>query len=268
MAVVCCAVFPFVAPLMQNRDRGTYRRWIVYLFGLQLVTWVLYASHFNEDFDAGYWYARASPLSRLPVFLMGCAGGFLRLQEGDEQTDGRTTDRVFCAYLVGIILGGLLSTGIGFDFTLTGFLEASCPPMQLAVILDLTRDAGRSRTAQICNTKAVSTLGDISMSFYMLHYSIMMYLVKLHGWATLPMLAVPYSLSISLLVGWGATLYFEKPADKMIRVSKPKPEPIVVDPAIVDTDRIRDVRSSQDGTTVNPSCEASTPGDHPSNGHA
>ena len=82
------------------------------------------------------------------------------------------------------------------------------------------------------------------------------------------MLAVPYSLSISLLVGWGATLYFEKPADKMIRVSKPKPEPVVVDPAIVDTDRIRDVRSSQDGTTVNPSCEASNPGDHPSNGHA
>ena len=42
------------------------------------------------------------------------------------------------------------------------------------------------------------------------------------------------------LVGWGATLYFEKPADKMIRVSKPKPEPVVVDPAIVDgTHQIR-----------------------------
>jgi peptidoglycan/LPS O-acetylase OafA/YrhL len=213
------SVFPFVAPWMQHKSQTTYKLWIVGLYVLQLISWVLYASLFTNDFDSGYWHARAAPLSRIPVFLMGCAGGFLRLQEGNNvHSDGITTDIAFCAYLVVILAAGLVSSGFGYDLNLTASLEALCPPMQLAVILDLTRDAGQSRTAQFCKTRVMTTLGEISMSFYMSHYSIMMYIALLHDWDPLPWYAVPYSLSISLIIGYGATHNFEKPADKWLRM--------------------------------------------------
>ena len=83
----------------------------------------------------------------------------------------------------------------------------------------------------------MTTLGDISMSFYMVHYSLMMYLALLHDWYPMPWWGVVYSLSLSLVIGYGATHYLEKPVESWLRAApreKRQPEMSQPDASAVD----------------------------------
>ena len=63
--------------------------------------------------------------------------------------------------------------------------EAMVPMLELGLIVSLTYDSGSSWTARFCNTRAVRTLGDVSMSFYMAHMIVMQQLMQ-HEWARSP----------------------------------------------------------------------------------
>ena len=48
-------------------------------------------------------------------------------------------------------------------------IEGLCPILELSIIVSLTYDGRKSWSSRFCNWAPVKLLGDISMSFYMVH---------------------------------------------------------------------------------------------------
>lgn len=139
----------------------------------------------------GYWPATGWPLSRLPVFVMGCIAGLMLPPDqagahragtwwGRVQLDdtgwGKKTDRAAGLYVGALLLCGVLTTGWGeqlkgkVDLGLTlGILsQLTVPYVQLLIIVGLA-SSSKSVTARICHSPAAKFLGKISMGIYLSH---------------------------------------------------------------------------------------------------
>ena len=99
----------------------------------------------------------------LPTLVLGCAD-----EEATQLAWAKRVDRLAFLYI------GTLSAVILFERYVQHimgriWLEAICPYLELALILALTFDGRRSWTSRFCNSKQITWLGNISMSFYMTH---------------------------------------------------------------------------------------------------
>ena len=233
-------MFPFAAPYIQRWSAESKRRGIVGLYVLQLLTWYLIWLHFDDRNRNGYWPARSHPLGRAPVFFMGVCAAYHRLQDDERET--RNTQMLHAAYADASF--GLLLMGIGlmnmWEIILTKCalnpdtfyctywagrptIEACCPLLQVCAIISLSRDGGKSQLARLCKTKAMQRLGDISMSFYMIHWLLALYVCLLFGWDfhRTDQGLHPHQSALlivcSLVVGFVLTEIFEKPANNALR---------------------------------------------------
>jgi peptidoglycan/LPS O-acetylase OafA/YrhL len=105
-------VFPFILPAMQRMTTDSRRRWVVWFFLLQLLTYAATYTLWSSvvpilqmnpnDFDdplgewragldfsvsqsMGYWVARSWPGFRIMVFVMGCLAALNRLEVAKRQ---------------------------------------------------------------------------------------------------------------------------------------------------------------------------------------
>lgn len=70
------------------------------------------------------------------------------------------------------ILVIVLTESLWFEFGGRQLLEGLAPMLELAILVTLTYDRRMSWTSRVCNTRFMQWLGDISMSFYMIHMMI------------------------------------------------------------------------------------------------
>merc|ERR1711998_518711 len=74
----------------------------------------------------------------------------------------------------------------GMEMCGAGF-QLVAPPLQLAVLVALTRDKGSSFTARVCLSWPARWLGRVSMALYLVHVPVMQYFMLLrHGPMTQP----------------------------------------------------------------------------------
>eukprot|EP01046_Picozoa_sp_COSAG06_P007371 COSAG06_NODE_360_length_16832_cov_9.250209_3_plen_327_part_00 len=195
-------VFPYLLPRIQRWSPKKQLAWIGRCYVLQIITFVALAIILMDEAgnptETGYWYGRAWPPSRLPVFLMGVLGALHRNRElhstagdagaeswvgcfcgcglcgdccvgGGEVANARRTDQCLAAYLLMIILCVFNDHVLRMDVTMPGVMrvesEIWCPVLILALIMSSTRDGGRSITYRLMTTKQMQGLGDISMAF-------------------------------------------------------------------------------------------------------
>ena len=163
-------VFPFLLPRIQRWSAKKQLAWIGRFYLLQFFTFGIPLMLFPGDL--GYWYGRAWPPSRLPVFLMGVLGALHRNREllspandaggetwvgcfcgcglcrnccagGGEVANARRTDWGLAAYLIMVILCVELDHGIKFQPGIWRVeSEVFCPILILALIMSSTRDGG------------------------------------------------------------------------------------------------------------------------------
>ena len=180
-------LFPLALPCLQSHSSSTLTSLVSGLFHVQCLPYILFIiTATNGRVEH---FATAHPLLRLPVFLMGVAGGLLAVrgvedphhhhsllhdifpwtlsaqdllpaQSECEQSWARRTDRN------SMVLLSFLLYNITRDFLLPSlpyihiFSQLISPHMQLCVIIGLTRDGGLSWVSKLCrfNTIHVSHL--------------------------------------------------------------------------------------------------------------
>ena len=213
----------------------------------------------NATFHVMYWLARSWPLGRFPVFLMGCIGALERLDErppnpsaadveiscvgcccsdghSEKQTRtpatwGAQADKTIRWYLFMLSICWICNArgGLGGIFGFLGrvFYECFLPNMFLHLILSLSRCNNEGFLARFCRKPAMQFMGDISMSFYMIHMNLFGTFALIAGGDLsgadpnpMPFWIVPASLSASLLFGWFGTTVIEKPLETLFRGSK------------------------------------------------
>ena len=125
----------------------------------------------------------------------------------------------------------------GDDFWGT-YLQIFAVHIQLTIIVGLCMDAGKSLTSRFLRTKMMQFLGRISLSLYLLHWSLMGYVIlAINGpqeyeteaeiWEAYSSqkLTVPFGspmilIIISPIVCFIVTKYFEEPVTKILRGTK------------------------------------------------
>lgn len=180
-------IFPYILPRMQRMEPKVQLERIGQLYVLQFVLFLALDWGIGElegEAGSGYWYGRAHPISRLPVFVMGCLAALHRNRElharpgdelgqeswagcfcgcglcgnccvgGGEAANARRTDRCLVGYLFMIIFCVFNDHVFMLDIFLPNIMrtlsEAFCPVLILALILSSTRDGGRSVTSRLC----------------------------------------------------------------------------------------------------------------------
>ncbi|CAK9116538.1 unnamed protein product [Durusdinium trenchii] len=190
-------VFPYMLPWLKAVKR---RRLVIHmLFWLQAVTFlsiVSFGVFALKNFNVGYWSARAWPLSRIPVFAMGCLAAVERIHGGGHVTCRfRTADAggearrwgwrasVLGACYVLILTAGVVLNEVPVksatfarlrDPVIRSLLEALVPLLFIDLILALTHCGESGILARVCRSKPMEWMGDIAMSFYMVHFSVIL----------------------------------------------------------------------------------------------
>ena len=232
-------VFPDVLPRMQRYTDDQLKFRITAMYWVQAVIFTMVLSLGLE------WYfpARCYPPRAFMVFAMGCMAALHRTKDqggdngsshglfcgccccltccghcmpgGSQEVNARRADLCFGIYLGMILIFTMIEFGLGFNKGLRYSGEAWVPVLLLALILAVTRDGRRSLISKFCLTKPMQTLGDVSMTFYMLHLIVWGYLTAAVGSAN--QWLIPVSLGISLALGYFLTHHFEAPARERIR---------------------------------------------------
>ena len=157
-----------------------------------------------HGFDpSGYWFARAFPLSRVPVFVAGCVAALHRIRDdtgGSEAsaayglpalpkphvakgifccdcccddgcwvggTEKNWATRADCSIVGYAIVVMVCAIFRPLDIGTRAVLEMIVPFLQLAGVLAVTRDGGASYSSRFLRSRTLEFLGEISMSFYM-----------------------------------------------------------------------------------------------------
>jgi peptidoglycan/LPS O-acetylase OafA/YrhL len=167
-----------------------------------------------HGFDqSGYWFARAFPLSRLPVFVAGCVAALHRIRDdtggskasaahglptlpkphvakgifccdcccateccvGGTEKDWST--RADCSIIGYAMVVVVCVISRPLDIGTRAVLEMAVPFLQLAGILAVTRDGGASYSSRFLRSRPMQFLGEISMSFYMIHMLVFLMLL-------------------------------------------------------------------------------------------
>lgn len=210
--------FPRVlAWLRERRERGTWveglyhAQWVVFVFILILVTIK------TQDLgDVGAWVAyfsaRGWPPSRLLVFVMGCAVGADLMHAESEGWSVRSCFCGVCYPLTALVdvqqpatpkTWGKRATVAGAAYAVAVVLlsfapnssvtrlatEALGPLLFIHIMVCLCRSGGVGTLARLCNSRAMQLMGEVSMSVYMLHLTVLLVLgaavkgYSAHDWA-------------------------------------------------------------------------------------
>ncbi|CAE7710495.1 unnamed protein product, partial [Symbiodinium microadriaticum] len=247
-------VFPSMLSWLQNVQR---RRLMVHLlFWLQAVTFmslVCIGLFWMNNFEWAYWSARAWPLSRIPVFAMGCLAAVERIHGGGHLTAlcrlprrcsaesegarwGWRSTALGVGYLLVLVLGITINSVPLKDFRLLqlreGLVRASweafVPLLFIDLILALTQCGNNGPLAKLCRSKPMEFMGDIAMAFYMVHFMVLGLGTSLCARLFPPKDPTPmYSATpwwllgtcflLALFFGWFLTRFFETPTRKCLR---------------------------------------------------
>ena len=182
-------MFPLVVTCLQSHSSSMLSSLVAGLYQVQCLPYILFIiTATNGRVEH---FATAHPLLRLPVFLMGVAGGLLAVRDQEDphhhhrstlhdifpwalsaqniqpaQSDcqpswARRTDRN------SLVLLSFLLYNITRDFLLPDlpyihiYSQLICPHMQLCVIIGLTRDGGLSWLSKLCRSSISSHLSSL-----------------------------------------------------------------------------------------------------------
>jgi len=189
------------------------------------------------------------PIPRLPVFIIGILGGMQTLRwrgslgyqetlpESQENAKTalwkRRTDIGGFLYVFFFlsctcfnIFGAVTNLFIRWS---NGYAQLFIVPLQLTIILGLSRSGNTSILARVCNNNKVQFLGDISMVLYLIHYDQLVYLSMLTSMLskedeyTLPTKVFSPSqiffglIVFSILLSWILLKTFVNPLAKVIK---------------------------------------------------
>lgn len=205
----------------------------------------------GAQFDL-YFTWRTFPPNRLPVFIMGCCAGLMRIrvsqQENHHSTDDINLNSVvrtlllnsndstspMVIFILTIIFGIILSIiNPGLGGLLRILTEIFYPILYFDWILILTHSK-KDETSyvfveQFLRSNVMQFMGEISMSFYMIHIIVMIYTALLihyiqtkqwywedAGIALIPSWSIPFVLCISIFLGWILTVFYEIPIQNKI----------------------------------------------------
>ena len=235
--------FPFLAPRLQRGVvSGQERVAAICMYILQAFWPVTIAEMYLLRYGYGpvvthlwYWFVRAFPVCRLPVFVMGCLAA-KSIVDIHKKTGLQTACATpSCAhfgmanfglviYVLMVVLYVLLGRGLAGPFIASLMGEGGCrliieimmPMLYYDWITALTTET--SFTRSMLASRPMRFLGDISMSFYMIHHLVWDVFEratkgKWMQWSLPPLFI---ALVVSLLLGWAMTALFEKPAQKFL----------------------------------------------------
>lgn len=234
-------VFPYMLPWLKAVKK---RRLMIHLlFWLQAVTFlsiVMIGTFGANNFSVAYWTARAWPLSRIPVFAMGCLSAVERMHGGGHvtcrfrSTGGSEARRwgwrasiLGLCYILLLVAGVVINRvpvknakiGAYRDPMVRAFLEALVPLLFIDLILALTHCGENGILARLCRSKPMEWMGDIAMSFYMVHFSVILVVSMClpHSFQSLTYWVVLGSFALAIFIGWFLTKFFEDPCRKCLR---------------------------------------------------
>ncbi|CAJ1328202.1 unnamed protein product [Effrenium voratum] len=238
------AVFYLIFPSMLPWLKAVRRRKLTVhlLFWLQATTFmaIVCLGLFGIDnFNWAYWTARAWPLSRVPVFAMGCLAAVERLHGGGNFTpfccrgDAQAGDYGRRATILGFSYILLLALAVGInqvpltdrywmsvrEAMVRSSWEAFVPLLFIDLILALTHCGDSGILARACRSKPMEWMGEIAMSFYMIHFGLLMTVLmgtKI-GYAEVPWWLLFSCFAGALLAGWLLTRFVEDPSRKCLR---------------------------------------------------
>jgi len=241
--------FPVLLPWLRRVTH--HRAAITALYWLQLLVFLSLfgAGVFLIGQDSwGYWVARGWPLSRFSVFAMGCVMAFERSRgdgvgrslcmglwcgaggrPAEERVWGRRATCACTWYLV-ILAGWVTFVELvapqGFATTsatqqlafelIRGAVEALVPLLFVDLIGALTRCGDAGLAAKLCRSPAMQRMGDISMTFYMVHILVLQ-AASVACRAPPPAWTAPILFFCSLVVGWLLAHGFEAPVRRLLR---------------------------------------------------
>ena len=236
--------FPFLAPRLQRGVRAGQERVSAICLYLLQATWpLLIGTIFFIFVDPGratpmwYWFVRAYPLCRFPVFMMGCLAGKLMIMQRQHTSVKfmclpnptmcmKMSDLCLVIYLSFVVFYTMIASGVWglqdltYQFRL--ILEVMLPMLFFDWVIALSGEES-SATRTFFSSTVMRWVGDISMSFYMVHMLIWEWAVKIRNSnipdksETPPVWLIPVCFPISIFLGWLLTILFEKPAQKMVR---------------------------------------------------
>jgi len=166
--------FPLLISILQPLSSQQLKGLIAILFFFQLLSALLF---FNEGCNILNELICKHPLPRLPVFVMGAAGGLIRLRCHEEPTPSIFPSFPFLdfsrfSWKTSVDLSFLLILSVPFLprlhlFTILANVLFVLP--QLVIIMGLTCDSGSSITSFVCRMAPLQFIGQISLEIYLLH---------------------------------------------------------------------------------------------------
>lgn len=265
--------FPSIAPRLQRVQRPYMRSLAMLMYGVQVILMpTICAAFLPLLLTNAFWFARSWPPFRLPVFVMGCCAAFHTLhhiKSRKESVEGKTknddgrgrryfqlSDLFFVGFLLllaGVIFAGHLDVESGLTLSymqMVGLMSEALFPIllfDLIVSLGVEPNLGMKGVAfRILSSRPATFLGEISMSFYMVHAIV----AKMFALAYNPKPEVDYwdleirtdeiqeaykdmflkmppwgmavVLPISLLLGWILTVFVERPCARLLLQVGPK----------------------------------------------
>ena len=125
-----------------------------------------------------YWRCTGWPLTRWPVFLMGCAAGSHRVTPAN--CSPCHTDRDVAVYVALIVGCCWLEQACGIKLLSGYWLQLLCPSIQLSILMGMANEGINpgptgSWFSWICQSRMVQWLGKISMALYLVHMLVFQY---------------------------------------------------------------------------------------------
>jgi len=190
--------FPTLLKLLKPLSDKSISRLIVRLCLFQSIPFYLVWEFYSADPKMVLFFTYC-PIPRLPVFIIGILGGMQTLRwrgslgyqetmlESQENAKTalwkRRTDIGGFLYVFFFlsctcfnIFGAVTNLFIRWS---NGYAQLFIVPLQLTIILGLSRSGNTSILARVCNNNKVQFLGDISMVLYLIHYDQLVYLSML-----------------------------------------------------------------------------------------
>jgi peptidoglycan/LPS O-acetylase OafA/YrhL len=169
------------------------------------------AGYWFSGLESQNWWLSLSPLARVPEFLLGALTAQLYVVSPDprsnvEKRQAKWLGIAGAVWLVGSFLACYIYINFQGSF---GFA-----PGIAAVIFFLARYRGR--VAALVETPIVVALGDASYSIYMLHGSVLFYVMKQSPYVS-PILRFAMAWGLTVFLSLGVYRYFEAPARRLIR---------------------------------------------------
>lgn len=204
-------VYPFVVPLMKKLESyNSYRRLALHMYILQIIIFLIFYALFfciDRTVNTMYWPWRMFPPARLPIFIMGCCLGYIRVKKRDttslntsdtiESTviplaytfnakpiifDTNATTQIPLVFVIVVAVGTYFTATDQYDYgrTVRILSELFMPILYYDWIIAMTKHnrnypGDYSITERIFRSSPLQFLGKTSMSFYMSHMMVLRY---------------------------------------------------------------------------------------------